>query len=55
MNDSKLNQIRKEALISIDLRSDMKDISVNSYLADLTKQIKKELKKKELVVLVITK
>ncbi len=55
MIDSKLNQIRKEALISIELRPDMKDVAVNTYFADLTKQIKKELKKKELVVLVITK
>jgi hypothetical protein len=55
MIDSKLNQIRKEALISIELRPDMKDVAVNAYLADLTKQIKKELKKKELVVLVLAK
>ena len=55
MNEIKLAQLRKEALISIDLRSDMKDVAVNTYLADLNKQIKKELKKKELVVLVITK
>lgn len=55
MNEIKLNQIRKEALVSIELRPDMKDVAVNTYFADLTKQIKKELKKKELVVLVITK
>jgi hypothetical protein len=55
MNEIKLAQLRKEALISIDLRSDMKDVAVNTYLADLNKQIKKELKKKELVVLVLTK
>jgi len=55
MIESKLNQIRKEALISIELRPDMKDIAVNTYLADLNKQIKKELKKKELVVLVLAK
>ena len=55
MNEIKLVQLRKEALISIDLRSDMKDIAVNTYLADLNKQIKKELKKKELVVLVLAK
>jgi len=55
MIESKLNQIRKETLISIDLRSDMKDVAVNAYLADLNKQIKKELKKKELVVLVLAK
>jgi hypothetical protein len=55
MNEIKLVQLRKEALISIDLRSDMKDVAVNTYLADLNKQIKKELKKKELVVLVLAK
>jgi hypothetical protein len=55
MNETKLAQLHKEALISIDLRSDMKDVAVNTYLADLTKQIKKELKKKELVVLVLAK
>jgi hypothetical protein len=55
MIDSKLNQIRKEALTSIELRPDMKDVAVNAYLADLIKQIKKELKKKELVVLVLAK
>jgi len=55
MIDSKLNQIRKEALTSIELRPDMKDVAVNAYLADLTKQIKKDLKKKELVVLVLAK
>jgi hypothetical protein len=55
MNEIKQAQLRKEALISIDLRSDMKDVAVNTYLADLNKQIKKELKKKELVVLVLTK
>jgi hypothetical protein len=55
MNEIKLAQLRKEALISIELRSDMKDVAVNTYLADLNKQIKKELKKKELVVLVLAK
>jgi len=55
MNEIKLAQLRKQALISIDLRSDMKDVAVNTYLADLNKQIKKELKKKELVVLVLAK
>ena len=55
MNETKLTQLRKEALSSIELRPDMKDIAVNAYLADLTKQIKKELKKKELVVLVLEK
>jgi len=55
MNEIKLAQLRKEALISSDLRSDMKDVAVNTYLADLNKQIKKELKKKELVVLVLAK
>ena len=55
MNETKLTQIRKEALTSIELRIDMKDVAVNTYLADLTKQIKKELKKKELVVLVMAK
>ena len=55
MNETKLAQLRKEALTSIELRPDMKDISVNTYLADLTKQVKKDLKKKELVVLVMAK
>ena len=45
MNESRLNQIRKESLVNIELRQDMKDVAVNSYLADLSKQIKKELKK----------
>lgn len=55
MNETKLAQLRKEASTSIELRPDMKDVAVNTYLADLTKQIKKELKKKELVVLVLAK
>ena len=55
MNEIKLNQLRKEASASIELRPDMKDVAVNTYLADLTKQIKKDLKKKELVVLVMAK
>ncbi len=55
MNEIKLNQLRKEASASIELRPDMKDVAVNTYLADLTKQIKKELKKKELVILVMAK
>ena len=55
MNENKLNQLRKEASASIELRPDMKDVAVNTYLADLTKQIKKDLKKKELVVLVLAK
>jgi hypothetical protein len=55
MNEIKLNQLRKEASACIELRTDMKDVAVNAYLADLTKQIKKELKKKELVVLVLAK
>ena len=42
MNEIKLAQLRKEALTSIELRPDMKDVAVNAYLADLTKQIKKE-------------
>ncbi len=55
MNEIKLNQLRKEASVSIELRPDMKDVAINTYLADLNKQIKKELKKKELVVLVLAK
>ena len=55
MNETKIAQLRKEASTSIELRPDMKDVAVNTYLADLTKQIKKELKKKELVVLVMAK
>ena len=55
MNETKLAQLRKEALTSIELRPDMKDVAVNTYLADLMKQVKKDLKKKELVVLVMAK
>ena len=55
MNETKLAQLRKEALTSIELRPDMKDVAVNTYLADLTKQVKKDLKKKELVVVVMAK
>ena len=55
MNETKLTQLRKEVLTSIELRPDMKDVAVNTYLADLTKQVKKDLKKKELVVLVLAK
>ena len=55
MNEIKLNQLRKEASASIELRPDMKEVAVNTYLADLTKQVKKDLKKKELVVLVLAK
>ena len=55
MNESRLNQIRKESLVNIELRQDMKDVAVNSYLADLSKQIKKELKKNELVICVLAK
>ena len=55
MNETKIAQLRKEALTSIELRPDMKDVAVNTYLADLTKQVKKDLKKKELVVLVMAK
>ncbi len=47
MNETKLAQLRKEAQTSIELRPDMKDVAVNAYLADLNKQIKKELKKKK--------
>jgi len=55
MNETKLVQLRKEASVSIELRPDMKDVAVNTYLVDLAKQIKKELKKNELVVLVMAK
>jgi len=53
MNTRELEHIEKKSLYSIRLSSDYKDQVIQSHLNELNKVVKREVKRKNLVVLVI--
>ena len=48
-----LEQLEKKSIYTIRINDDLKDQVINGYLNELNKVIKTNVKKKELVVLVI--
>ena len=53
MNKRELEQLEKKSIYTIRVSSELKDQVINGYLNELNKVVKKEVKRKELVVLVI--
>ena len=50
-----LEQLEKKSLFSLRVNGDLKDSVIQSYLNELNKVIKKEIKRKELVIIVMEK
>ena len=55
MNEQQIKNIERNAIFTLRIHDGLKESVVNDYLEDLSKKVKKELKKKELVVLVLAK
>ena len=53
MNQRELERLEKDSIYTMRVSSDIKDQVINRYLNELNKVIKTNVKKKELVVLVI--
>jgi hypothetical protein len=53
MNQKELERLEKDSIYTLRINNDLKDQVINGYLNDLNKVVKKEVKKKELVVLVV--
>ena len=54
MNQRELERLEKDSIYTVRVNSNLKDQVINGYLNELNKVIKKETKKKELVVVVIS-
>jgi hypothetical protein len=53
MNQKELERLEKDSIYTLRVNDDLKDQVINGYLNELNKVVKKEVKRKELVVLVI--
>lgn len=53
MNQRELEQLEKRSIYSLRINGDLKDSVVNGYLNEVNKVVKREVKRKELVVLVV--
>jgi hypothetical protein len=53
MNQRELEQIEKKSIYTLKINNNLKDQVINGCLNELNKVVKKEVKRKELVVLVI--
>ena len=53
MNPRELEQLEKKSIYTIRINDDLKDQVINGYLNELNKVVKTNVKRKELVVLVI--
>ena len=53
MNQKELERLEKDSIYTLRINNDLKDQVINVYLNELNKVVKKEVKRKELVVLVI--
>jgi len=54
MNKRELEQLEKKSIYTIRVSDEQKDQVINGYLNELNKVIKRETKKKELIVIVIS-
>ena len=53
MNQRELERLEKDSIYTMRVSSDLKDQVINGYLNDLVKVVKKEVKRKNLVAIVI--
>ena len=53
MNEKQLQQLEKDSIYTIRVNPDIKDQVVSGYLNELYRVVKKEVKKDELMVIVI--
>ena len=53
MNQRELERLEKDSIYTMKVNSDLKDQVINSYLNDLVKVVKKEVKRKNLVIVVL--
>jgi len=52
MTPRELERLEKESIYTLRINDDLKDQVINGYLNDLVKVVKKEVKRKNLVVMV---
>ena len=55
MNQRELERLEKDSIYTMRVNSDLKDQVINGYLNELNKVVKTNVKRKELVVLVMEK
>jgi hypothetical protein len=53
MTLKELERLEKDSIYTLRINNDIKDQVINGYLNELNKVVKKEVKRKELVVLVM--
>ena len=53
MNQRELERLEKKSIYTLRINDDLKDQVINSYLNKLNKVVKTNVKKKELIVLVV--
>lgn len=53
MTPRELERLEKDSIYSLRMNNDLKDLIINSRLNELNRVVKKEINKRELVVLVI--
>ena len=53
MTPRELDRLEKDSIYTMKINSDLKDQVINSYLTELNKVVKTNVKKKELVLLVL--
>ena len=54
MNSREIEQLKKKSIYSIQINDDLKDSIISNYLNELNTVIKRETKKRELIILVIS-
>ena len=53
MNQKELERLEKDSIYTLQINNDLKDQVINGYLNELNKVVKKEVKRSEVVVMVI--
>ena len=53
MNEQQIKNLERNAIFTLRIHDGLKESVVNDYLEDLSKKVKKELKRNELVVIVV--
>ena len=53
MNEQQIKNLERSAIFTLRIHDGLKESVVNDYLEDLNKKVKKEVKRSELVVIVM--
>jgi uncharacterized protein YihD (DUF1040 family) len=53
MNQKELERLEKDSIYTLRINNDLKDQVINGYLSDLNKVVKTNVRRRELVILVI--